>query len=223
MSGRRYELTDREWSIIAPLLPDKPRGVPRVDDRRMLNGILWRFRTGSPWAEVSERYGPSTTCYNRFTESVQHHVKVAHRLGVGEYGEDLPDLVWEGRRPFRHIHRMRRGRQTSNGNICQDGAVFSRNACSKHLRQLHGVHVRLSCGSRFDRLPIEDRVGLAPCVVDTNAGEKDLSHRSLPRPVWRKTRASSSASAAAAAAGHLPQSPTSSERKPIRHPSTCRR
>jgi transposase len=66
MTRRRYELTDREWSIIEPLLPNKPRGVPRVDDRRVLNGILWRFRTGSPWAEVPERYGPPTTCYNRF-------------------------------------------------------------------------------------------------------------------------------------------------------------
>ena len=47
MSRRRYELTDFEWSIIQPLLPNKPRGVPRVDDRRVLNGILWRFRTGS--------------------------------------------------------------------------------------------------------------------------------------------------------------------------------
>lgn len=66
MARRRYELTDGEWSIIEPLLPNKPRGVPRVDDRQVLNGILWRFRTGSPWAEIPERYGPSTTCYNRF-------------------------------------------------------------------------------------------------------------------------------------------------------------
>lgn len=66
MTRRRYELTEREWSIIEPLLPNKPRGVPRVDDRRVLNGILWRFRTGSPWAEIPDRYGPSTTCYNRF-------------------------------------------------------------------------------------------------------------------------------------------------------------
>lgn len=49
------------------LFPNKPRGVPRVDDRRVLNGILWRFRTGSPWAEIPERYGPSTTCYNRLS------------------------------------------------------------------------------------------------------------------------------------------------------------
>ena len=66
MVRRRYELTDGEWSIIEPLLPNKPRGVPRVDDRRVLNGILWRFRTGSPWAEIPERYGTPTTCYNRF-------------------------------------------------------------------------------------------------------------------------------------------------------------
>ena len=51
-----YELSDFEWSIIEPLLPNKPRGVPRVDDRRVLNGIYWRLRTGSPWADIPERY-----------------------------------------------------------------------------------------------------------------------------------------------------------------------
>ena len=62
----RHELTDEEWAVIQPLLPNKPRGVPRVDDRRVLNGILWRFRTGAPWRDVPERYGPRTTLYNRF-------------------------------------------------------------------------------------------------------------------------------------------------------------
>ena len=57
MSRRRYELTDFEWSVIQPLLPNKPRGVPRVDDRRVLNGILWRFRTGSPWAPSASSTG----------------------------------------------------------------------------------------------------------------------------------------------------------------------
>lgn len=53
MTRRQYELTNKEWLIIEPfLLPKKPRGVPRIDDRRVLNGILWRFRSGAPWAEV---------------------------------------------------------------------------------------------------------------------------------------------------------------------------
>ncbi len=47
-------------------MPNKPRGVPRADDRKVLNGIYWRLRTGSPWNEIPERYGPHTTCYNRF-------------------------------------------------------------------------------------------------------------------------------------------------------------
>jgi transposase len=66
MTPRRYELSDFEWSIIEPLLANKPRGVPRADDRKVLDGIDWRLRTGSPWAEIPERYGPATTCYNRF-------------------------------------------------------------------------------------------------------------------------------------------------------------
>ena len=37
----RYELNDHEWAAIKPFLPNKPRGVPRVNDRRVLNGIFW--------------------------------------------------------------------------------------------------------------------------------------------------------------------------------------
>ncbi len=62
----RYDLTDFEWNVIQPLLPNKPRGVPRVDDRRVLSGIFWVLRTGAPWRDLPERYGPYTTCYNRF-------------------------------------------------------------------------------------------------------------------------------------------------------------
>ena len=65
-SSALLPLASEEWAIIAPLLPNKPRGVPRVDDRRVINGILWRFRTGAPWRDVPERYGPRTTLYNRF-------------------------------------------------------------------------------------------------------------------------------------------------------------
>ena len=59
-------MTEFEWRVIEPLLPNKPRGVPRVDDRRVLNGIFWILRSGSPWRDLPERYGPHTTCYNRF-------------------------------------------------------------------------------------------------------------------------------------------------------------
>jgi len=64
---RRHELSDEEWAVIRPLLPNQSRRIGRVDDRRVINGILWRFRTGSSWRDVPERYRPGTTLYNRFS------------------------------------------------------------------------------------------------------------------------------------------------------------
>jgi transposase len=66
----RFDLTDAEWAIIAPLLPsaqDRPRGGrPTENDRRVLNGIFFVLRTGTPWRDLPGRYGPYTSVYNRF-------------------------------------------------------------------------------------------------------------------------------------------------------------
>ncbi len=64
--GHRYDMSEFEWRVIQPLLPNKPRGVPRVDDRRVLNGIFYKLRSGVPWIDLPERYGPYTTVFNRF-------------------------------------------------------------------------------------------------------------------------------------------------------------
>ena len=50
----RYELTDLEWSAIKPFLPNKPRGVPRVNDRRVLNGIFWVLRSEAPSGDLPQ-------------------------------------------------------------------------------------------------------------------------------------------------------------------------
>jgi transposase len=56
----RYQLTDYEWAAIKPFLPNKPRGVQRVNDRRVLNGIFWVLRSGAPWRDLPENFGPYT-------------------------------------------------------------------------------------------------------------------------------------------------------------------
>lgn len=62
----RYDLSEAEWRIVERLLPPAGRGKERVDDRRVVNGIFYVLRTGSPWRDLPERYGPYTTVYNRF-------------------------------------------------------------------------------------------------------------------------------------------------------------
>src|SRR5829696_1576018 len=63
---RRHELSDAEWARLQPLLPPRRTGRPRHDDRRILNGMLWKLATGVPWRDLPERYGPWQTVYTRF-------------------------------------------------------------------------------------------------------------------------------------------------------------
>ena len=65
---RRHELTDDQWHQLEPLLPpQRPRtGRPAKEHRTVLNGILWVLRTGAPWRDLPERYGPWRTVYSRF-------------------------------------------------------------------------------------------------------------------------------------------------------------
>ena len=63
----RFDLSDEEWAVIEPHFPKQGRGPQRQDDRRVLNGIFYILRTGAPWRDLPERYGPRTTVYNRYS------------------------------------------------------------------------------------------------------------------------------------------------------------
>jgi transposase len=63
----RGELTDKAWEQIEPLLPrNGRRGAQWKDHRKVIDGILWKLRTGAPWRDLPSRYGPWQTCHDRF-------------------------------------------------------------------------------------------------------------------------------------------------------------
>ena len=63
----RGNLTDEQWALVAPLLPQRATtGRPPKDHRQMLNGMLWILRTGAPWRDLPERYGPWSSVASRF-------------------------------------------------------------------------------------------------------------------------------------------------------------
>ena len=66
MSAHHFWLSDSQFARLRPLLPNKPRGVPRVDDRRVISGIIHVIRHGLMWRDAPARYGPHKTLYNRF-------------------------------------------------------------------------------------------------------------------------------------------------------------
>ena len=89
----RFDLSDAEWSIITPQLPKKPRGVARVDDRRVVNGIFYILRTGSPWRDLPERYGPYTTAYNRFNRWAKAGIWLKVFEALAERSPDSLNLI----------------------------------------------------------------------------------------------------------------------------------
>jgi transposase len=72
----RGDLTDAAWSKIEPLLPDNigKRGGQFKAHRLVINGILWVIRTGAPWRDMPERYGPYQTCYDRFLRQQKNDI-----------------------------------------------------------------------------------------------------------------------------------------------------
>ena len=66
MSDHHFWLSDAQFARLQPLFPNKPRGVPRVDDRRVISGIIHVIRNGLMWRDAPASYGPFKTLYNRF-------------------------------------------------------------------------------------------------------------------------------------------------------------
>ena len=77
------DLTDEQWAIVEPLIPEEERslqgkrGRPWRDPRDVLNGVLWILRTGAPWQDLPDRYPPYQTCHRRFQRWVQQGVMEA--------------------------------------------------------------------------------------------------------------------------------------------------
>jgi transposase len=66
---KRHELTDEQWNVVEPLIPQKKArtGRPPNDRRLMLNGILWILGTGAPWRDLPERFGPFQSVHRYFS------------------------------------------------------------------------------------------------------------------------------------------------------------
>ncbi len=73
-SNHLFWLSDASWAVIEPHLPTGQPGKPRVDDRRVISGILHVLKTGCRWRDVPTDYGPPTTIYNRYHRWSQRRI-----------------------------------------------------------------------------------------------------------------------------------------------------
>ena len=82
MQGNLFWLSEDQWQRIEPHLPRDVRGKERVDDRRVISGILHVLKSGCRWCDCPPEYGPPTTIYNRFVRWAERGVweRLFHEL-----------------------------------------------------------------------------------------------------------------------------------------------
>jgi transposase len=91
------DLTDQQWEVVKTILPEDPvrddgRGRPWSDRRTVLNGALWILRTGAPWQDLPERFGPYQTAHRRFQNWVRSGVMEQLLLTLAQHLKDAGGL-----------------------------------------------------------------------------------------------------------------------------------
>jgi transposase len=95
----RGDLTDPQWQRIGPILPPERSGKPGhpyKQHRTILNGMLWIVRTGAPWRDLPERYGPWQTVYDRFVRWQQQGVWTRLLQALQAQQDQADNLEWSG-------------------------------------------------------------------------------------------------------------------------------
>lgn len=93
----RHELTEAQWRRLEPLLPPHPkRGHRYADHRRVINGILWKLRTGAAWRDLPERYGPWQTCQDRLARWRRDGTWLYLLQTLQAQADEAGDLDWDG-------------------------------------------------------------------------------------------------------------------------------
>jgi transposase len=90
--ANEFWLNDRQWLAIEPLLPRNQPGARRVDDRRVISGIVHVLKSGGRWIDAPSEYGPKKTLYNRYVRWAEKGVWI--------------DLSMRSRRPADHPRRF---------------------------------------------------------------------------------------------------------------------
>lgn len=94
--GGRGELTDAAWAELAPLLPHGGgRGKPWADHRRIIDGILWKLRTGAPWRDLPARDGPWSTCHARLVRWQRDGTWDRLLAHVQTRSDAVGEVIWE--------------------------------------------------------------------------------------------------------------------------------
>lgn len=144
------ELTNAQWQVVAPLIPEPPRrpdgrGRPWRPAREILDGILWILRTGAPWRDLPARYPPYQTCHRRFQQWVRAGVfdAILHALasdladrGDLDFSECFIDGTFVGAKKGAPVSAKRNAAKAPKSWQLQMHMVFQSQSTYQALRRM---------------------------------------------------------------------------------------
>src|ERR1700688_2260227 len=143
-----FGLSDEAWAAIDRHLPRGKPGKPRVDDRRVISGILHVLKTGCRWRDLPPEYGPATTIYNRYNRWSQRGLWERLFEQIAASGNVPHELSLD--RSYVKVHRSAAG---AKGGVSASGRPLARGA---HLENpLPGRHYGRGLG--FPLYPVSDK------------------------------------------------------------------
>lgn len=124
---KRYELTDEEWNKLVDLLPPENTGKPGrpgKDNRTIMNGIVWIARSGAPWRDLPERYGPWETIYSRFRKWIEDGI-LDNVFRVLSLDAELEEISMDATivRAHQHSAGAKKGGRQTKSDIVEEETV----------------------------------------------------------------------------------------------------
>ena len=187
----RHRLTDQEWELIHDLFPPPARtGRPPRDRRQIVDGILWILRTGAPWRDLPEEFGPWATVWDLFDkwnadgtlDAILSRLRAA-RIDAGEVDGELWCIDGTVRGP----RVCRRGEKKDPEEPSDHALGRSRGGFSTKIHLLcdghgHPLHFHLTAGQAHDN------TALVPLLEGRASRSTATASRSRGRSPWPATR-----------------------------------
>jgi transposase len=130
MRSNLFWLSDEQWVRIEPYLPTDVRGKARVDDRRVISGILHVIKSGCRWKDCPPEYGPSMTIYNRFVRWTERGVWERLFRGLAARGRSSDVQMIDST----HVKAHRSASGAKRGSTSRRSAVLAEGAIRKSMQ-----------------------------------------------------------------------------------------
>ena len=163
---QRHELSDTQWARLRPLVPSERtgrRGRPSHNHRRMINGMLWIAKTGAPWRDLPERYGPWHSVASRFYRWRRAGLWDRLLAALQQQGDAAGCLDWSAHfvdGTVVRAHQHAAGARKREGGASKQALGWSRGGFSTklHLRAERGgkpLALLLTAGERHEQSVFE--------------------------------------------------------------------